>query len=251
MENFSSGIYPVAILVFLSVAVLILAFFKMVRFLMPYTKFTQSQTGTIVRLMPVAELAAWMIYLIWAMQYLGVRGYLATLFPVIVFIIVILYLAWYGLKDIIAGIVFKSSYDLHINDHISVQGISGKVMAIMHTRLELEENSGQIISIPYSKIAGNLIFRNYPSQTMLSHHFKLEVALPESHRNIFDLTEKIRIAILAMPWASQKRSPKISVEEEQPETIIFAITIFSIDESYFSRMEKILEKEFRGKVLRA
>jgi small-conductance mechanosensitive channel len=243
MATFSSGIYSVAVLMFLFNALLILAFFRLVKYLIPYMRLTSSQSEFVNKNLPVAELAAWIIFLVWAMQYMVVRGYLLTLFPVLVFTIIILYLAWYGLKDLIAGVVFRSSYSLNINDHISVMGIAGKITAISPTRIELEDHSGQIISIPYGKMAGNVVLRQYPSQTILSHHFMFEVPQTESPEDVFVIMEKLRITILALPWASQKKAPKITVEEQHTDHLILGITIFSIDESYFTRMEKILENE--------
>jgi small-conductance mechanosensitive channel len=250
METFSTGVYPVAVLVVLITAVFIIAIFRILKFIIPYIKLTHSQSELVLKNLPFAELVAWSIYLIWAIQYLAVRSYLVTVFPLMIFVIIILYLAWYGLKDIIAGIVFNASYSLQINDQIIVMGISGKVMAILHTRIELEDNSGQIISIPYSKLAGDVVFRNYPSQSNLSYHFKLEIPAPGSPGDIFEVMEKIRITLLALPWTSQKKPPKIAIEEENNESVLLGITIFSIDESYFPRIEKVLENEFGGKVIR-
>ena len=215
---------------------------------MQFIRLPVQQAEFFNKYLPVAELSVWIIFLLWSIQYLGSRGQLITLVPFLVFIILILYLAWYSLKDITTGVIFKTGKTHHINDHISVAGITGKITAMGMRNIEIEDYSGQIVTIPYSKIVGNIMLKSYPSQSLLSHNFRMKIAANEN-KDIFRTIENMHISILTLPWSSQKKEPKISIEMETDQYYILSITIFSLDESYFKKTEKYLQQQYKGTVL--
>ena len=215
---------------------------------MQFIRLPLQQVEFFNKYLPVAELIVWIIFLLWSIQYLGNRGQLITLVPFLVFIILILYLAWYSLKDITTGVIFKTGKTHHINDHISVVGITGKITAMGLRNLEIEDYSGQIVTIPYSKIVGNIMLKSYPSQSLLSHNFRMKIASNEN-TDIFRTIENMRTSILTLPWSSQKKEPKISIDMETDQYCTLSITIFSLDESYFKKTEKYLQEQYKGTVL--
>ncbi|GEM_PF-708583 len=248
MESFTQGLYPVSALIFIMAAVFIFAFFRLFKYLLQFIRIPRPQGDFVLRYLPVAELTAWVLFFIWGIQYLFKRGFLLTLIPLIVFIIIIIYLSWFALRDIIAGVVFKTGSSLMVNDHVNLTGTSGKVTAIKLRNLEIEDYSGQMVSIPYSKIVGQVIRKSYPSQSLLSHNFIFRIPA-QTGVDLFQCMENMRTDILTLPWSSQKKDPKISIEEETPQHILYNITVFSLDEAYFKKTEKFLEEEYKGKVL--
>lgn len=205
----------------------------------------------IEKYLPVSELMVWGLFFIWAIQFLYNKGYLVAMMPAIIFIIIILYLAWFGLKDIIAGVVFKTSNQLQTNDQITIaeRDIAGKVISVKKTFLELEDETGRLVIIPYSKITGAIIFKNSPSHSLLSHSFKLKLTPVNKETDVSELAEKIKSFILVLPWTSQKKQPKISVDEESDDFIVFSLTIYTPHETYFTQTEKQVVKAFGGKII--
>jgi small-conductance mechanosensitive channel len=245
MDTTSFSIFQFSIIVFLMVGALIFIFFRLFRYMMQFIRLPVQQVEFFNKYLPVAELIVWIIFLLWSIQYLGSRGQLISLVPFLVFIILILYLSWYSLKDITTGVIFKTGKTHHINDHISVAGITGKITAMGMRNLEIEDYSGQIVTIPYSKIVGNIMLKSYPSQSLLSHNFRMKITVDEN-TDIFSTVENIRTSILTLPWSSQKKEPKIIFEKESKGFFMLSITIFSLEESYFKKTEKILQHQFNG-----
>ena len=248
MDTTYFNIFQFSIIVFLMVGALIFIFFRLFRYLMQFIRLPVQQVEFFNKYLPLTELIVWIIFLLWSIQYLGNRGQLITLIPLVVFIILILYLAWYSLKDITTGVIFKTSKTHHINDHITVAGITGKITAMGLRNLEIEDYSGQIVTIPYSKIVGNILLKSYPSQSLLSHNFQMKIAT-DQNTDIFSIIDATRISILTLPWSSQKKEPKIIVENEKEDHFTLSITIFSLDESYFKKTEKYIQEQFKGKVI--
>ncbi|MFW5706656.1 MAG: mechanosensitive ion channel domain-containing protein [Bacteroidota bacterium] len=249
MEALSPGIFSFPVMIFIITAAIIFSFFRLFKYLIQFMRLSSRQGELVARFLPVTELAVWVIFFIWSIQYLFNRGYLITLVPVILFTVIILYIAWYILKDVVAGVIFKTTTSLRTDDHISVVGISGKVTRAGQSSLELEDYSGRIVSIPYSRLVGQILLKHYPSQSLLSHNFLFSISRKDLQEDIFNIIKNLHTTILALPWASQKKEPKITIQQETSDSILFNITIFSLDESYFLKTEKYLEKEFHGQVI--
>jgi small-conductance mechanosensitive channel len=243
-EVHEHDVYSLSIIWVLVVAALIIALFKLIRTLLPYTGIESENRETIKRYLPIAELASWALFLIWSIQFLFSRGFLLSIIPVLVFIIIVLYLAWYGLKDIMAGILFKAGSYFQINDYVDVAGISGKVLALKQRVIEIEDSAGRTVVIPYSQVTGKIFLKHYPSHSVLSHSFLLRVPASNITDGLISFIQKMHITILTLPWASHKKEPRIHIEQENQQEVIFNITIYSLDEKYFAMTERFLEKHF-------
>ncbi len=248
MDTTSFSIFEFSIIVFLMVGALLFVIFRLFKYMMQFIRLPLQKVEFLNKYLPVAELITWIIFLLWSIQYLSSRGQLISLLPLLVFIIIILYLAWYTLKDITAGVIFKTGKTHHVDDHISVAGITGKITAMGMRNLQIEDYSGQIVTIPYSKIVGNIMLKSYPSQSLLSHNFRMKIAVDEEN-DIFKTIENMRTSILTLPWSSQKKEPKIIIETESEDFFMLSITIFSLDESYFKKTEKFLKQQFNGIII--
>jgi len=251
MEFYTPPIYSFSVLLFIFLALFIFVGFRLFKFFLRFLRLSRQKVVLINRYLPVTELTVWSLFFIWAIQFLYNKGYLLVFLPAVVFFIIIIYLSWFALKDMIAGVIFKTANQLQINDHITIAdtGISGKVLAISRTSLEVEEDTGRLVTIPYSRITGNIIFKNSPSQSLLSHSFSMKIATDKLETDVFDMVGKIKTFVLALPWSSQKKQPKISIDEESDEFIILSLTIYSLDQNYFTQTEKLLTQEFGLKIL--
>ena len=245
METSGMSIFQFSIIIFLFVGGVIFVGFRLIRYLMQFFRFAEVQRRLLIRYLPMAELIAWILFLLWGSQYLFSRSPLITLIPLLVLLVLLLYLAWYTLKDITAGVIFKTGQTHRIHDHIEVAGVKGKIVAIGLRNLEIEDYDGRTISIPYSRVTGHVLLRSHPSQSLLSHSFVLQIEHNQP-TDIFALKDRIRIQILSLPWASQKKEPRIEILEEKESHSLFHITIFSLDEMYFQKTQKLLAQQFNA-----
>lgn len=248
MDYFNPGVYFFNILFASLAAIFIFIFFRLFKYLIQFFKLPRATVEFINKYFPVTELIAWIFYLFWCIQYFFSRGLLITFVPLLVFIGLTLFLIWFALKDIIAGIVFKSLNFYKLNDTISVDNVSGKIVKLGQRMLQVENISGQIMSIPYSKLSGSFLIKSHPSQTLISHNFVIKIPLDDGE-DIFRKIEDIKTEIMLLPWSSQKKEPKIYVREENRDFMILALTLYSLDETYIQRTGKHLRDIYRASIL--
>ncbi len=160
-----------------------------------------------------------------------------------------MYLIWYALRDITAGIIFKTSGRFEINDTISLGNVKGKIIEMGQRNLIIENLLGQIISIPYTKVDGNMITKSSPSQSLLSHNFLFQLSI-EEEKDVFKLIQNLHADILLLPWSSQKKEPIIRIYDEIDGKVILAITIYCLEEINFKKTENFLSDTYHGKVLK-
>lgn len=228
---------------YLSLFLAMVLFFvlRLISWLLPVVVPGEEQRKIVLRYKSLVELVIWIVFIIWAVQYLHYsnRWYAYGLFAMLFLLTV--YSGWIGLKDVIAGAFLKAGHRLTINEIIRVGDIQGKIMRFGHTSLILETDSGETIYLPYSFLFGKVIIKSHPAESIHRHTFQLEVAKTESIQETID---SMRIFILNLPWISLKRDPQIRPLSELTTGQPIEITIFSIEKEHFPEIEKLVKTRF-------
>ena len=249
MELFGSGGYFFATSLVIIGVVFIFALFRVFRYLLQYFRLPRNFVELIEKYLPAVELTIWLLFLTWSAHFFYSKKLLITFIPLLVLFSLVLYLIWYALRDITAGIIFKTSGRFEINDTISLGNVKGKIIEMGQRNLIIENLLGQIISIPYTKVDGNMITKSSPSQSLLSHNFLFQLSI-EEEKDVFKLIQNLHADILLLPWSSQKKEPIIRIYDEIDGKVILAITIYCLEEINFKKTENFLSDTYHGKVLK-
>ncbi len=230
------------IYLFLLIAIIIFILFRLLNRFLPFIPVRKKIRKVLVNYLPVIEMAVWFVYVIWAIQYLWQSNRLFALELSVILSLFVLVVSWFSLRDFIAGAVFKASGRFVKNEMVQTGEFSGRISGFESRNLILETEKGETVYIPYSKILGNIIVKSHPSENVLSHTFRLEIAgvsiSPE-------LMERIKVAIITSPWSSLKREPKIRpVDSEDKSVSIVEITVYAISSEHFVQLENYIRSSF-------
>jgi len=182
--------------------------------------------------------------IIWGMVLLGAAIFFLEnniIFSTILFLILLLLFYWYSrfaLRDYIAGLVFKVENSFSLNEIIEVEGQKGIIKKFHYRNLEIENENGEMILLPYSILLGIISSPRKISDSLLSFSFEINIPSEQPYDKVSDLLKKY---ILSLPWIVLKNEPKIQLIEEKDNFYNVKITIFSFDESYFQSMHKRVE----------
>ncbi|MEZ5198886.1 MAG: mechanosensitive ion channel [Bacteroidales bacterium] len=190
---------------------------------------------------PIIEIIAWLLYFGWWLQ----KFYEAkTFFVLIVIGILALLLFWlskYWLKDLIAGIVFKSTKQLKEGDTLQVEELNGVIKKFLKTTIVIESKGGQTIILPYSNIIGKTNIKSEDTEKSYGFSFELKLA---GQGGIEIDPEEIRAFIISLPWNSTLKPPIVNLVIETMDDRIFDVTVFPIDKSYYSKIERHVKSKF-------
>lgn len=223
------------------VAAALFLFFRIIWWLLPLIFFNKTNKAFIRRFSAIAELTAWVGFLLWAVNYVWDKNrYYAVGLFVLLFIFVF-WILWLSVRDFLAGAVFKLTHKLRISDSIKIGEYSGKITKFTATHLILESETSEIICLPYSKLPGLPVIKSHPAETIFNHTFR--VVIP-GDKNIQDTMDQIYKELINLPWSSMKKAPQMKSLGETENGYTIEITAFSIDKEYFPEIEKTIKRKY-------
>jgi hypothetical protein len=231
----------IALYTFLLLAVGLFLLFRLFNWVLPLLFFKRAKSKSIWRYTSIAELFVWTGFLIWSVNFLAGNNQIYAVGLFIILFVFTFWAAWIGLRDFIAGAIFKTNRNLKVNDTIKIDEFSGKIIKFTTNKLVLETESGKIIYLPYGILFGKPMVKSYPAETILSYTFRFEIP-PDA--KIQETTEKVHNDILNLPWASLKKEPQVKPMGETASGFMLEATIFSMEKEYFSQIEKVIKGRY-------
>ncbi len=230
------------IYLFLLLAIIIFLLFRVLNRSLPFISVRKKWRKVLLNYLPVIEMAAWFVYIIWAIQYLWEGNRLYALELSIILSLFVLAVSWFSLRDFIAGAVFKASGRFLKNETVKIGEYAGRITGFESRNLILETEKGETIYIPYNKVLGTVIVKSHPAENVLSHTFRLKL---NDISNSMEVMNRLKISILTSPWSSLKKDPQIRlIDSEDKSVSVFEITVYAIEEEYFVQLEKYIRSLF-------
>jgi len=179
------------------------------------------------RYFPIITSFIWLIYFI-RVGYIFIKPY-----PLVgIGVVLILLLGfWRFIKDFIAGLVFRVQDNYRTNQRIQLKNNAGVIVELLNTHVKLEADDGELIFVPYSEFANQIVHKPSTQERLKQFSFKLDVGTD------VDIDKLNRIA-LSCPWIVTDRMPRIVHNEDDKELIISGYTL---DLKYISKIKKYFE----------
>lgn len=243
MNDMSWEIAESNIFTFLVAGFVILIIFRIVSGIAKVLPLRRKHIIYLNHYLPGTEIAAWVIFLIWASQYLWHGNRLIAVLVFIVLLLLTLWWGWFALKDYVAGAIFRSSKAFHEGQMVRIGEYRGTIQSFSGRKLILETPEGETIHFPYSKISHAIISKINPAELIKHKTFRLTMTREKS---LEETRGDIHRKIMNLPWASVKKSPIITPIEDSPSQYTFEITVYSLETEYLFKIEEHLRKKFEG-----
>lgn len=235
----------IALYTFLLLAIGLFLMFRLLNWLLPILFFRKGKRKHAWRYISIIEVFVWIGFLIWSVNYLSDNNQLYAFGLFLLLFGFVFWAAWIGLRDYVAGAIFKTNHDLRQNDTVRIGDFSGKIVKFAANKLVLETGSGEIIYLPYGNLFGKAIIKSHPAETILNYTFRFEV--PKGS-NILEITEKVYADIINLPWSSLKKEPQVKPLTETATGFEMEATVFSMEKEYFSEIEKVIKQRYGVKL---
>jgi len=239
-HNYSA--FPVLSLFITGIAVYFLL--RLLRFIIPYIAKHRKAREWIHQYFSLFELFIWVVFTLWFLPYLMHRNLYAGYSLAFILMAIFIWVSLYGLRNLIAGFIFRSNNGLKIGEHIQIGEYKGSIVKMAYRSIILDSANGDLISLPYSKIVNQALIKISSTELRHSHSFNLETA---KAKNIQKLTNEIISKALMHPRYSLTESPKVELVQELDDKMLFSVKIFAIENKYLSIIEEYLKLEFENK----
>lgn len=187
------------------------------------------------RIIPIVEAITALIFAMVSIFYLILPYPLLGL----IFLGIIVAGSWGFLKDYFSGLLFRFSDNFRPGHRIKIDKRSGLILNMGRLGAEIEIEGGEVLIMPYSKMANASLIRESQSEKVLS--YALEVNIPAKVKET-DLKEYLRGKILSLPWSVAGKDPfleKINTKEGNT----YRVVLYAMSEKYFPLMEEKLLQE--------
>jgi small-conductance mechanosensitive channel len=173
-----------------------------------------------------AEIILWLVFVFWATDNLFSDKFYYHYLVYALIIIVTGLTAWFFLRDIFAGLIFRIRHNLKNGSLIRVGDFSGQVKSQQLTCLTLLADDGKLLlRIPYSRIINEVVTELKYTGGQEEHTLHVRVELSVEKKNAESL---IRSAVLNAPWSNLNEEPSIRFVKETEEGYFFEVTLLLI-----------------------
>lgn len=116
--------------------------------------------------------------------------------------------AWYLLRDFLAGMVLKTENSLEKGQFLITEIASGTILSLGYRSMVIETDNGEKIRIPYSRL--NKLLLTTPPQEDSSHSHVVEI-LVERNQTPDNIKKNVTGQLLNMPWVVAGFAPQVTV----------------------------------------
>jgi len=243
MNNVNWEIGDSNIFTFLAAALGVFVLFRVIKGISGVIPLKKRHHRWILHQLPSVEVAAWVLFLVWAIQYLWYDRRLLAILVFIVLLLITAWVGWFAVKDFIAGAVFRNNKDFNEGEMVRIHDMEGTIQSFSARKLIMETQEGETIHFPYSQITHAVVRKINPAELIKHRTFGLTVSRKSS---LEETKTEIHRKIMNLPWASVKKHPTITPLEEGDSYYKFEITVYSLETEYLFKLEEHLREKFEG-----
>jgi len=222
---------------FFIIALAIFATFRLIFRLSKKYTFKKNIIKQLVYVFPLFEMFSWKVFIVWVISYYFKETSVYHL--IIVFLIILFFglFAWYVLKDIISGIIFKTQLKLNLGEDLKINESEGKLVNMGFLSLQIVNKKNEIEIINYSKIKSTKILKSESEENFLNENFKLKCI---KHKSQVEIITNLKNSISLSPWFIPSQVPEIKLLNETENYYEFEISVYVLKKEHSLLIEETL-----------
>jgi len=241
MENLDLNlqISELALVRFLFLGFLLFVFFRIIARIAKKADMRSSYRNWLRRTVPPIEGLVWFVFVLIGLNRLTIASFWSSLAIIVICLITLIWVSWYALRDIIAGIIIKAEGAIVVNDRLQLKEVTGQIKNMGYRIMEMETDTGETVNVPFSRVSSALQVKSNPGEKMKSHRFEL-ISKEGNQLPINELLQLVKTVAYNAPWSSLKKAPQVKMLDEKQGHKHFEIIIYALKVEYFSLIKNYL-----------
>jgi hypothetical protein len=146
--------------------------------------------------LPIAELLSWIGFIVWCIRMIYESGAYAVLIVLSVIILLLVIPSWFLIRDLIFGMLLVIQRKIELNTQIEIGHMMGKIVKIDYFTFDVKSKTGNIETIPYSKIRSKIISKS--GENINLEKQLISFTIP-ARKNMDESLEQLKITLLNSP----------------------------------------------------
>ncbi|MFP4288735.1 MAG: mechanosensitive ion channel domain-containing protein [Bacteroidales bacterium] len=195
----------------IQIVLLVISLWVLLRAIPYFARITLSQQthyAFFLKIFPWLEAAAWIVVLFWSIQKFVKDEQLLLILNTLLAIVLIILIAWFVLRDFIAGVSLRATQMLDTGIRIRVSKAEGIITSLGFFTLEIQNNEGEKIRIPYHQLFGQQFIRQSEKGHGKTQSMQTVVSQKWGAQNIQQSLER---KLLELPWILPHEDMKIKL----------------------------------------
>ncbi len=226
---------------FLLAALFIYFIFRLFHYLNKRFVIKQNYKKTLRKFIYFLEFITWVFYVFESIKYFSENNTVIAGALAIILFVVIGWIAWFVVKDYVAGLYLKWNDSYKVNEVIEIEGQAGKIIKLSSRNAILEISPLHTINVSYSKLFTKQVIKT--GLTDLSANTSFTINLSKEFQNTGSL-KMVRNYILQLPWTNLKHEPLVVIENQEKDKVLVRISASLIDENYSERFRNTIRTKF-------
>jgi len=223
------------------IAVFIFSGFRVLSYIISKVRWPLKKKANASYILPLVELFAWITYiLLLAKNIYDSRNYFALIALAIVFVLIAFPL-YTLIKDFATGIFLKMQNKIIEGTYINIEDIKGTVKKAGHLRIDIEDNHGNINSIPYHNIRSRTISRPGSNQNL--EKVTIEFVFQET-RTTNEIINQLQKEVMNTPWVAVSQPAIIESTRFEDGNLIVEVGAFVLHKSYAENIKSMVISNF-------
>ena len=185
------------------------------------------------------EFLLWLGYSFCALYYLFREKFFYRYLVYALVLIVIVFLSWFLLRDIFAGIIFRIKHNLRKGSFIKAGDFSGQIKSLGLTCLEIITSDKRLLRVPYIHLVNAIISESAGRGPLQEQVIRVKIDESVGRK---DAESHIRTALLNIPWSKMNEEPSIKYKMEDKTGYFYDIILVSKNIMQLKNIEKSLEQ---------
>jgi hypothetical protein len=221
--------------------VLLFLLLKVLRKVLSLILFPTTYRAMIVRLFPAAGICAWLAFAYWAVRAIILNKSYAALAWTGILLIAFIWFSWFALRDYFAGVILKIHDNYEEGQRFKVGTVEGTIKKRRLLDIEIEQENGDSVYIPYSRISGEVHWKNAAYEGPHYHKFVLRI---RKKMSVDSIIERLRLCIFSSPWAATNKEPQIKLLNQTEDSVDCEVCVYALNNDYFH----VLERDVRNQM---
>jgi len=190
----------------------------------------------------VGELAIWMLYGAWGLRIVLGDSLYYELTILLILLVIFIWISWFVVRDFIAGLVLKLNNSFQHGQYFKLGEIEGTIIFADHLQLNLQQENGVVVKIPYNKISGAIYARGDHEDQSMKYRFEVEADINAAEE---DLRNRIRSAIFQTTGTRTNTEPRIILKGIENKKQRYEVQVAVLDPVYNKLIEENVKESLR------
>jgi len=234
MDVFKANISVFPVFSFMLSAVFVYLFLKVFGKLFPLLLKRKSLKSKFNRSYGFVELMVWIIYIILIIPKFYRINFEYGIIISIILLAILLIIAWFAGRDIVAGFILRSNSGFMLNAEIKSGEFEGIVAEFYSRNFKLISENGDKVLIPYSQILGKPIRFFTQEKSRISKRIQLDI---KTTMNFEKLKSLLKFQVMTNPNSLLNKVPIFSIVKHDKDGYIIDVLVYARNSQGLSDIE--------------